>query len=624
MNKLFKCFFALLTLFSLTVSCSNEEEFVDLYVEDIEVTTVGYTSITCAGNIIGTLSESGVCYSTSPSPTTADSCVENQSSTSGKFSAVIEGLEAGTTYYIRVYAVVNGTTSYGAEKSVTTYDVGSNLITLLSVSSISYTSASVESYVLTTDSDVISRGICYSTTAYVTLESGFALVEDGSTGRMTQTIEGLTDGQEYFVCAYVETQSGITYSNEESFTTTLYNKPTTEILSFPEYDEDWIDVTYSVSRDNELEITESGVYYSESNDFATATKFVNSAASGEGEYTLRVTGLENSTLYYVWAYAKNIKGEGYSESSSASTLAPLGAVSISGFDTVLGYSANGTVEVTSLGIYDADVIDVGICWSKSSDSPTLSDDYISGGSIDLGDDITLDMRTLESSTTYYARPYITNEYGTSYGLVETFETRVDVYSNVIRTYSDGTSLPYTNAIKYAPSYVSDDVVSDFQKTLYENVETAVDDYGSGRIVEQLVLNFILDTNMEPLILLRLYYTNTAQTTTYQAYVYYRMSVAEDGVITVFDRMDYSGNTSTMYNSSNTTDESRVYLDALYDFLLEDEIILDWGNETVNTDTSSYAYDGVFRVYHKNAPEKNLRMSTYNFSYSSVTYVDPWW
>ncbi|MFI3265489.1 MAG: hypothetical protein SNJ10_09565 [Rikenellaceae bacterium] len=89
-------------------------------------------------------------------------------------------------------------------------------------------------------------------------------------------------------------------------------------------------------------------------------------------------------------------------------------------------------------------------------------------------------------------------------------------------------------------------------------------------------------------------------------------------------MDYSGNTSTMYNSSNTTDESRVYLDALYDFLLEDEIILDWGNETVNTDTSSYAYDGVFRVYHKNAPEKNLRMSTYNFSYSSVTYVDPWW
>lgn len=624
MNKLFKCFFALLTLFTLSVSCSKEEEFVDLYVGDIEITTVGYTSITCAGNIIGTLSESGVCYSTSPSPTTADGSVENQSTTSGKFSAVIEGLEMGTTYYIRVYAVVNGTTSYGAEKSVTTYDVGSNFITLLSVSSISYTSASVESYVLTTDSDVISRGVCYSTISNVTLENGFALVEDGSTGRMTQTIEGLTDGQEYFVCAYVQTQSGVTYSNEESFTTTLYNKPTAEILSFPEFDEDWIDVTYSVSRDNELEITESGLYYSESNDFATATKVVNSAASGEGEYTLRITGLENSTLYYVWAYATNIKGEGYSTISSVSTLTPLGTVSISGFDTVLGYSANVTVEVTSLGIYDADVIDVGICWSKSSDSPTLSDNCISGGAIGLGDDMTLDMRTLEPSTTYYARPYITNEYGTAYGSVKTFETRVDVYSNVIRTYSDGTTLPYTNAIKYAPSYVSDDVVSDFHKTLYENVEAAVTDYGAGRIVTQLVFNFILDTNLDPLILLRLYYTSADQSSTYQAYVYYRMSVAEDGVITVFDRMDYSGNASTMYNSSNTTDESRVYLDALYDFLMDDEIILDWGDETVNTDTSGYAYDGVFRVYHKNAPEKNLRMSTYNYSYSSITYTDPWW
>ncbi len=61
----------------------------------------------------------GVCWSTNHNPTTADSKTVDGSGT-GAFTSNLNGLIAGTTYYIRAYATNSAGTAYGDEVSFTT------------------------------------------------------------------------------------------------------------------------------------------------------------------------------------------------------------------------------------------------------------------------------------------------------------------------------------------------------------------------------------------------------------------------------------------------------------------------------------------------------------------------
>lgn len=78
---------------------------------------------TARGNVTddggATITERGVCYSTSPTPTTADSKITT-SGTTGSFTVSLTGLNPGTTYYVRAYAINSAGTGYGAQASFTT------------------------------------------------------------------------------------------------------------------------------------------------------------------------------------------------------------------------------------------------------------------------------------------------------------------------------------------------------------------------------------------------------------------------------------------------------------------------------------------------------------------------
>ncbi len=64
----------------------------------------------------------GVCWSTSPNPTTANDTTINGFGT-GVFTSFVTGLQSGTTYYVRAYAInINGT-AYGDELSFTTWEL---------------------------------------------------------------------------------------------------------------------------------------------------------------------------------------------------------------------------------------------------------------------------------------------------------------------------------------------------------------------------------------------------------------------------------------------------------------------------------------------------------------------
>jgi uncharacterized repeat protein (TIGR02543 family) len=75
-------------------------------------------SYTCTGSC-ATVSHIGVCYGTSPNPTTSGTCV-NSASLTTPWNATITGLTNRTLYYYRAYAVNSVGTSYGSDLQFTT------------------------------------------------------------------------------------------------------------------------------------------------------------------------------------------------------------------------------------------------------------------------------------------------------------------------------------------------------------------------------------------------------------------------------------------------------------------------------------------------------------------------
>ena len=86
------------------------------------VSNITATNATCGGNVTSdggaTVTARGVCWSTSQNPTVNDSHTSNGSGT-GIFTSSITGLTAGTTYYVRAYAMNSVGTAYGDQVNFT-------------------------------------------------------------------------------------------------------------------------------------------------------------------------------------------------------------------------------------------------------------------------------------------------------------------------------------------------------------------------------------------------------------------------------------------------------------------------------------------------------------------------
>ena len=87
------------------------------------VTDITMTTATSGGNVTSdggsSVTERGVCWSTTSGPTIADSKTSDGSGT-GSFSSSLTGLTASTLYYVRAFATNSTGTSYGLEVSFAT------------------------------------------------------------------------------------------------------------------------------------------------------------------------------------------------------------------------------------------------------------------------------------------------------------------------------------------------------------------------------------------------------------------------------------------------------------------------------------------------------------------------
>lgn len=159
----------------------------------------------------------GVCWSTSPNPTTADSHTAGPGGI-GFFGSYLTGLTPNTLYYVRAYATNSVGTAYGNQVSFTTL---TNLptVTTSDVSLISQTSAWSGGNVISDGgTTVTARGVCWSISSNPTTANSHTT--DGSgTGFYVSYITGLTANTPYYVRAYATNSAGTSYGNQLSFTT---------------------------------------------------------------------------------------------------------------------------------------------------------------------------------------------------------------------------------------------------------------------------------------------------------------------------------------------------------------------------------------------------------------------
>jgi hypothetical protein len=127
-------------------------------------TSITTTTAISGGNITsdggGSITARGVCWSLTANPTISDSKTSDGTGT-GSFTSNITGLQPGTTYHVRAYAINSAGTTYGNDITFKTNSV-SPVVTTTDVTGLTTTTAISGGNVISDGgSAVTSRGVCW-------------------------------------------------------------------------------------------------------------------------------------------------------------------------------------------------------------------------------------------------------------------------------------------------------------------------------------------------------------------------------------------------------------------------------------------------------------------------------
>ena len=331
---------------SMITTYGNEITFTTLPVIPTLATTTAATTITgttavSGGNVTATggaaITERGICYGTTTTPTVANTKVIDSGTGTGTFISNLSGLTGNTLYYVRSYAINSAGTAYGAQISFTTLVVPPTLAT---VTASSITGASAVSGGSMTwggggYSNYQNYGVCYSTTPVTTLPAyietsspNYARVATNTTngsvnistpiGPWVTTLTGLTSNTTYYIRSYLNlyktSPSGwvTVYGPEISFTTTA---PTAPVLSattaITGLTSNIATTGGTITSDGGAAITVKGVCWGTTANPVLGSGNFTSNGTGTATFTSNITGLTGNTLYHVRSYATNSVGTSY-------------------------------------------------------------------------------------------------------------------------------------------------------------------------------------------------------------------------------------------------------------------------------------------------------------------------
>jgi len=417
----------------LILSCASFASAQAPEVTTDAVDNIGITTATGHGTLNAlndsSVSQHGVCWSTSQDPTTA-----GPHSELGPYSGLtphtfddsdITSLLPDTTYYVRAYATNTVDTSYGGEVSFRT-DPQPPTVTTQAVSE--PTKDSAVGHGTITDVGIPSptqHGFVWSwTETNPTLgnnDGSTQLGEASATGPFTSTITGLIPYKFYYVRAYATNTAGDVYGIAQTFST---DPEAMEVETEPVTN---IDQTSATGGGDIIELgipaaTQHGICWNTTGSPTTNNeKTEMGAPAATGSFSSDMTGLTPGTTYYVRAYITNPLETVYGgQVNFTSYIAP--AVTTLPVSLITDTTAIGNGNISNKGVPVASAH--GVCWSRTETNPTLDNN---GGFTDEGmvlgtGTFQSNMTNLIPNTTYYVRAYATNTVETVYGSPVTFVT----------------------------------------------------------------------------------------------------------------------------------------------------------------------------------------------------------
>lgn len=416
-TRVFYCIAIL--IICILLSCKKEELKTAPVVSISSPSGATSTSATSGGNVSAdggaTVTGRGVCWSTGSNPTVADSKTSDGSGT-GSFTSSITGLNPGSTYTVKAYAINSVGTSYSSSATFSTTAIGATLTTIAATSITSTTASSGGSITSDGGSAVTARGVCWATTTGPAI-SGSKSSDGTGIGNFISSISGLTQGTTYYVRAYATNGTGTTYGNEVTFTNPI-TTPTLTTQAISSITTNSASCGGSITSAGGGTISARGVCWGTSSG-PTINNSKTSDGTGIGSFVSSMTGLTVATTYYVRAYATNGAGTSYGNEITFTTYANPPTLVTTTMTSVTHNTATSGGTISADG--GAAVTARGVCWNTST-APTINNSKTIDGTGIGG--FPSSLTGLVGSTTYYLRAYATNSAGTAYGNEVTFTTAV--------------------------------------------------------------------------------------------------------------------------------------------------------------------------------------------------------
>lgn len=378
-----------------------------------EITDAGTPVYTERGFVVGD--------SEMPTIETATKIIGPANDAQMAYSAKIENLVLGQTYYVRAYVINDVGTDYSVNQ------VGFSPVPTMPKVSIYGADNFVAADKRVTlhgsvdqdgDPKYNERGFVYAVgNPMPTIVDNYIKVDGSGTGTYDAIITDLVIGAEYYARAYARSDGGIAYSEGNAIRFVLsYTKPEVEMLSVSNLDSEKKTAVFmgQVTKAGDPHYSERGFVYSSSKDMPTMEDLIVRVNNQENDmYDVTATELSLGVTYSVRAYAINEGGISYSaplnftlpsESPSVLTLDSSGINRGDGSVTL-----NGKVEKVGVPAYT----ERGFVYSETNDHPTVTDGKLVVEGTGDGN-FSLTTKFNRAGTTY-VRAYVISELGPVYG-----------------------------------------------------------------------------------------------------------------------------------------------------------------------------------------------------------------
>lgn len=234
------------------------------------------------------IKEVGICYSTSPSPT-----IENEKEVlfGENISSTLTKLTPNTTYYVRIYTIVDNSAKYGDQAMFTTKTTVE--ISIPQISDISTYTAYIRGTITTFGIQTEETGICYSTSQTPTVNDTKVVLSSNS---IAYTLNELTPEITYYVRIYAKINGEIYYGEQGKFTALGIIK--THFKATDVYETMIIFTSPAPTG-----ITKVSICYGTSRNPEITDNTTTATVSG-GLLHLNLTNLKSGTNYYIRAYSR--------------------------------------------------------------------------------------------------------------------------------------------------------------------------------------------------------------------------------------------------------------------------------------------------------------------------------